>query len=591
MTVTFVGASSAQGSNVHASVPSHQAGDVILAFALRTASDTAPSVGTGWTVLNQSLGTVGHSATVAYRIASSSGTSNTGWSNFNYQSLVIYRGAVVVNSRFGVSLGFNDYPIISAGAYYRPGANLRVLFFTVFRDSGGLSQTLNQPVGRTLVVRDNTGGSGLAYQQLISDESNQTENYNYAYSLDTPRRWGSAAVELLDASVVSSGQAGSFALDGAIARVSSLRSAEAGYYAVTEQPALFKLSLVANPGQFSFVGDAPKRYLLSKAASGGVSLVGTDALLSADRQAQAATYSLLTSDIHLLFTAPVQTGGFVLTLNDTSLAPYKPNYSSGSTTTPAPPTQTYGGSDSTLPSFLRPYYVQYNSVSKSRDLGETDILVADLSGEIGTQAGSNTLYFKVVLPRSVELSVRKRSSGASTDHFISVGILDSDRRPIQTDPDGYGFLNDVHNTDINESILGLPAGTYYITVSNSQWQALPYAISVFVGRYALLSGSAGGVFPASARLPLIKTAGAALGSATPFGTLIYPNRIKNATGISVSTALPSLELAIMRGAAIGRMVPTARLMMNWKIVGVATGSASPEASLSSEAPYGGGYGY
>jgi hypothetical protein len=251
----------------------------------------------------------------------------------------------------------------------------------------------------------------------------------------------------------------------------------------------------------------------------------------------------------------------------------------------------YGGSDPTLPSFLRPFYVKYNSVSKSRDLGETDILVADLSGEVGSQTGASTLFFKVVLPRSVELSVRKRSSGASTDRFISVGILDSDRRPVQLDNEGYGFLSDIHNTSVDESILGLPAGTYYITVSSTQWQAIPYAITVFVGRYALLSGSAVGAFSSLGRLPLVKVAGPATGSAASSGTLLNPNVIKNATGSAGGTAAPTLSLAILRGAAVGSMLPTGRLMMNWKLAGTATGANTSGGTLSSEAPYGGGYGY
>ena len=586
MTVTFVGASSAQGSNVHASVPSHQAGDVILAFALRTSTNTAPSVGTGWTVINQSLATVGYSATVAYRIASSSGTSNTGWSNFNYQSLVIYRGAVVVNTTWGVSLGFDNYPIIGAGPFYRPGANLRVLFFTVFIYYGGLSQTLNQPNSRTLVVRGNTGGSGLTYQQLISDESNQTGNYNYSYSLDTPRRWGAAAVELLDASVVSSGQAGSFALDGAIARVSSLRSAEAGYYAVTEQPALFKLSLVANPGQFSFVGDTPKRYLLSKAASGGVSLVGTNALLSTDRQAQAAPYSLLASDIHLRFTAPVQTGGFVLTLNDTSLALYKPNYSSGAISLPNPPTQSYGGSDPTQPSFLRPYYVKYNSISKSLDLGTLDNLLGVFKGHIGSQAGTNTIYITVHTTGAADIRITKNSINRHTDQYISVGILDANRKPLSLTATGYAYANEIINTPQSEFEARPPAGVYYFTVSSSQWQSLPFSINAQVFRYIELSGTAEVTAPCTARLPLVKTGGLAALTNQSAGTLLSPSELSLAQGAAALSGSPSLTITIMRGVALLQATPYGRLKQTRRISGSALVVANPSGMLTVTSPYG-----
>jgi hypothetical protein len=243
----------------------------------------------------------------------------------------------------------------------------------------------------------------------------------------------------------------------------------------------------------------------------------------------------------------------------------------------------YGGSDPTLPSFLRPYYVKYNAVSKSRDLGQTDILIADLTGEIGSEAGSNTLYFKV--------AVRKLSSGASTDRFLSVGILDAERKPIPLDTSGYATECDIHGTDAYENLLGVPAGTYYVTVSSSQWQRIPFAIAIAVGRYALLDGAARGSFSPVGRIPLVKPTGQADGTAPLSGTLLRPNVIKNATGSAGGTALPTLALSILRGAVIGTMVPSGRLMMNWKLSGVASGSAQSQGTLSSESPYGGGYGY
>lgn len=186
----------------------------------------------------------------------------------------------------------------------------------------------------------------------------------------------------------------------------------------------------------------------------------------------------------------------------------------------------YSGSEPTLPSFLRPYYVKYNSVNKSRDLGDTEILIADFSGEIGSQAGSNTLFFKVRLTRELDLRVVQTSTGAFTDRYISVGILDADRKPLPMTASGYGYLNDIHNTAIDESKARLPAGLYYITVSNSQWQSVPYAFTLFVGSYALLSGNAIGRLIATGRLPLIKPAGEILGTAPLIGTALDPKTIK-----------------------------------------------------------------
>jgi hypothetical protein len=254
--------------------------------------------------------------------------------------------------------------------------------------------------------------------------------------------------------------------------------------------------------------------------------------------------------------------------------------------------QSYGGSDSTLPSFLRPYYVKYNAVSKSRDLGSGEILIADLSGDLGAEGGANTLFFKVTLPRELELRVIKRGTGSWTDKYIRVGVLDSERRQVQLSDDGYAFQNDIHNTDTDESLARMPGGVYYITVSSNQWQRLEYAISVFVGRYALLSGAASGAFSPSGRFPLAKIAGAARGDGLPEGTLLNPNKIKRLANSAVmGTAVPTLSLAILRGAAVGRLFLDGRLKMTWKVTGAAGGSDATTGTLSSEAPYGGGYGY
>jgi hypothetical protein len=251
----------------------------------------------------------------------------------------------------------------------------------------------------------------------------------------------------------------------------------------------------------------------------------------------------------------------------------------------------YGGSDPTMPSFLRPYYNQYNSVGKSLDLGVTDILIADLAGQVGSQAGSSTLYFKVTLPRRVDLNVRKRSTSAFTDRYVSVGILNADRQPVAIDSAGYGYENNRYETPADETVLGLPAGDYYVTVSSNQWQAIPYAITISVGRYALLGGDILGRAPLSARLPLIKINGPANGLLLGTGSIVNPNSIKNAAGFISGTAPLALTLTIMRGVAGGSMLPSARLKATWKLAGAATGSDASTATLTSETPYSGGYGY
>lgn len=249
----------------------------------------------------------------------------------------------------------------------------------------------------------------------------------------------------------------------------------------------------------------------------------------------------------------------------------------------------YGGSDPTLPSFLRPQYIQYNSITKSRDLGPLESIVVDVSGAVGSQAGSNTLYFKVELLDAADIQILKRSTGNFTDRFISVGLLNGERKPVALDSAGFGSLNDIHNTTEDESLRKLDPGTYYITISSREWQAVPFAATILVIKYTLLSGAAVGRSTSVARLPLLKISGFAPGQAPAAGTIKPPGAIKKTAGAASGSALPSLALVIMRGIAGGTMSPYGRLQGNWKISGAAGGSAPCSGTLTSEAPYGYGY--
>lgn len=249
----------------------------------------------------------------------------------------------------------------------------------------------------------------------------------------------------------------------------------------------------------------------------------------------------------------------------------------------------YGGSEPTAPSFLRSSYVKHNSISKSKDLGAVETLIADISGSIGSQAGSNTLYFKFELLSPADVRVQVRSTGEYTDRYLSTGLLDSELKPVQVDPEGFGFINDIHNTDADESILKLPIGTYYATVSSLQWQSIPFAVRISVIKYILLTGAAIGSFVPSARLPLQKAHGYALGTAQPGGTIKAPSGIKKPAGAASGAATPSLTLVIPSGAAGGSMLPYGRLMMNWILMGAAQGANTSQGTLTSEAPYGSGY--
>lgn len=251
--------------------------------------------------------------------------------------------------------------------------------------------------------------------------------------------------------------------------------------------------------------------------------------------------------------------------------------------------RSYGGSEPTYPSFLRPSYVKHNSVYKSKDLGAVESLVADISGSIGSQAGANTLFFKFQLLSSADVRLQVLPSGSSTDHFISLGLLDATRRPVQVDAEGFGVANDIHNTEVDESIQKLPAGTYFVSLSSHQWQSIPYAVRLSVIKFILLTGAATGSCAPSGRLPLQKIDGFASGTAEPSAALRLPGLIKKPSGVADGSTQPVLTIVIPSGVAGGSMLPYGRLMMNWRLDGTAQGSSSSNGTLTSEAPYGYGY--
>jgi len=248
----------------------------------------------------------------------------------------------------------------------------------------------------------------------------------------------------------------------------------------------------------------------------------------------------------------------------------------------------YSGSSSpTQPSFLRPGFVKHNSVSKSRDLGRVDNLSVVINGSIGSQTGTNTLFFKVETNGAAGLQSVIVAGNPYEDQYLSTGILDSDRRPLPLTELGTAYLNDVVGTDENESELKLPAGTYYFTVSSSQWQALPYGVAIFVIRYLELTGAAGGSAPLSGRLSLRNLLGAILGSSNSVGTLKPSAQIKKLAGNTSQTGPLQATAIVPRGVFTLSMTPYGRIKATFRIAGAASGTNQNVATLTVTSPYGG----
>ena len=254
------------------------------------------------------------------------------------------------------------------------------------------------------------------------------------------------------------------------------------------------------------------------------------------------------------------------------------------------PPSTQGGSSPSYPSFLRPQFNQFTNVNSSRDLGLLNNFLGNFQGEIGSQTGANTIFIKMTIVGPADFQIRKNKINKYTDRFVSIGLLNADRKQIEVNDFGFAYNNEIENTEETESLNPLPAGTYFFTISTDQWQAVPYDVTIQAIRFQSLSGSAVVSAALVGRFAISKLIGAALLSA-PFATTIPPfNRIKQAFGPVLLTSGTRGQLVIPSGVAIGRMLPSGRLKKTHRLYGAATGTASNLATLSSAPPSYGGYG-
>lgn len=249
---------------------------------------------------------------------------------------------------------------------------------------------------------------------------------------------------------------------------------------------------------------------------------------------------------------------------------------------------TYGGSDLTSPDFTRPYYNKYNALSKSRDFGLVDNLLVSLTGTIGSQTGSSTLFFKVTTRGPSRFAIVKRPINKYTDRYLNVGLVDRNRDPVQLNGDGVAYENAVHNGDPGSPVERLPEGTYYFTVSCDQWQSTPFEVVALVQRFVLLSGVSLNTIIPRLRFSLLKSLGIVELTAAPTGTLLAPTlRVMN--GFASGSLLPQVTLVIPSGVASGSLEPYGRLKETLRIEGAATGSSPSIATINvTRRP---GYGY
>ena len=249
----------------------------------------------------------------------------------------------------------------------------------------------------------------------------------------------------------------------------------------------------------------------------------------------------------------------------------------------------YGGSDSSRPSFNRPAYVKYNSFEKARDLGTVDNLEITLEGDIGTETGASSKFYKVNIAGDADLRIVLNTLSQYTGKYISVGILDKDRQQLPLNASGYAYKNQASNTALDEYLEPLKKGLYYFTVSSSRWQSTQFSVTFSVFRYKTLKAKCGGELIPYGRVGLSKLVSTAELTDQSYGTIIDPTILKTLSGDAGGVIDPSMTISIFRGTITGHMSPYGRIRAHWRIAGNVNGTNVNTATLTATSPYGGGY--
>lgn len=252
MTISFVGAQGAAATTV--TIPTHQVGDLILIFAYRDGSNTAPTTPTAggtvptWNLIGSSGGNT-NSSNFRWAKATATTTTSGTWTNATELICLVYRKASI-----GVSAGNSgsttttiNYPAIAPN---RTDGSSWVVGVAGHRTATNVdvapSLMTNRASSGTEAAGHDTNGGVTSWAS-----TNVTVNASSAY-----RSW---TVELEDTELDLIGTTGSFTLSGNsvdFAKQVSLDTSVGTFnLAGTTTGLLFQRNLIQQTGPFTFAGN------------------------------------------------------------------------------------------------------------------------------------------------------------------------------------------------------------------------------------------------------------------------------------------------------------------------------------------------
>jgi hypothetical protein len=329
MTVSFIGAQGAAATTV--TIPAHQSEDLILIFAYRDGSNTAPSTPTAggtvptWNLIGSSGGNT-NSSNFRWAVATGSTTTSGTWTSATELICLVYRGASV-----GASIGGSgnatttvNYPALTL---QRTNNSSWVVGVAGHRTANNVDVA---PSGMTNRASAGTEAAGHDTNATVTSwaSTNVTVNASSAY-----RSW---VVELRDPSWTETPIVGAFTLTGSPADLvkagaPKVMTGDRGAFTLTGQPADLRhiVRIDGGTGAFTLAGQpADARHNVRiDGGRGAFTFTGNAATLAkagaakaitADRGAFTLTGNV--ADLRQIWAITADRGAFTLTGNQAGLA-------------------------------------------------------------------------------------------------------------------------------------------------------------------------------------------------------------------------------------------------------------------------------
>jgi len=172
--ITYIGEATGTTS---ATLPAHQAGDLILAFAFRDGSTTLPTQPSGWTSIDTAAANT-CSARFAYKVAASGSETTGNWTSASTTIFLVYRGVdtTAIDVSFGRSLATESTGSSTTVTYNANGFWQGLSRLVAFAGHRSTDTALETPPGSlSLIVNPvDATDEAAAFQSIVDNFGNWT---------------------------------------------------------------------------------------------------------------------------------------------------------------------------------------------------------------------------------------------------------------------------------------------------------------------------------------------------------------------------------------------------------------------------------